>query len=202
MDAELNTAAPPAPIEAMAPSDAPASDAPAPVWVAEPSTVVEPSVAEPMTSAEPIAEPSVVEELDTVVEPVAEPAVDDKGSTDAAIVINHRPASDWPSLPLLITKRPASLRKPARATNHGMAPRRFIPLSSRAQKPTPAQDEKKETRDARVARGTRRALWIIAIATAVNAGVAGLQWYEIHRVSPARQASNAMSTATHLSADP
>ena len=44
----------------------------------------------------------------------------------------------------------------------------------------------------RAARGVRRALWIIAIATAMNVGVAALQWHELHRAySPARQSVDA-----------
>jgi len=74
-----------------------------------------------------------------------------------------------------------------------MMPRRFVTLrESNPRLALPAPDTKKQAREASAARGVRRALWIIAIATAVNVGVAALQWYELHRAyGPARQSVNA-----------
>lgn len=86
-----------------------------------------------------------------------------------------------------------SYRAALRHGNDGMTPRRFMTLRESDQKrdsrpPPPAPDLKKEAREARAARGVRRALWIIAIATAINVGVAALQWQELHRAySPVRQ---------------
>ncbi len=83
--------------------------------------------------------------------------------------------------PLPVSKR-RSEERAARHGNYGMTPRRFVTLRETDPKPAPtASDPNKETREARAARGVRRALWIIAIATALNVGVAGLQWYELHR---------------------
>jgi len=123
---------------------------------------------------------------------------DDVGSRNGGIpdVSSFGRRVDWSTQPLSPPKRlmeKRSYRAASRHANFGMTPRRFITLKESAPKPaTPAPDPKKEAREARAARGVRRALWIIAIATAVNVGVAGLQWYELHRAyNPARQSVDA-----------
>ena len=76
-----------------------------------------------------------------------------------------------------------------RSANYGMTPRRFTPLGAMAQKPLAGVAAPgKDAPETRMARGIRRALWIIALAALVNAGVVALQWYEINKayVSPAK----------------
>jgi hypothetical protein len=80
-------------------------------------------------------------------------------------------------------------RNGRRAANYGSTPRRFITLRERDQKSTPTlHDAKKEAGDTRIALGVKRALWIIALATLVNVGVAALQWHELNKASaPAKR---------------
>jgi hypothetical protein len=80
------------------------------------------------------------------------------------------------------------IRNGKRIPNYGMAPRRFTPLGLHATKPPVSSAATKDDGPSRIALGARRALWIIAIATLINAGVAALQWYEIDKAySPAKK---------------
>jgi hypothetical protein len=93
--------------------------------------------------------------------------------------------------------RPERQSYPAaiRHGNYGMTPRRFVTLRESDPKPTVSSPD--PNREARAARGVRRALWIIAIATAVNVGVAGLQWYELHRAYGPTRSVDAAGLVNH-----
>jgi hypothetical protein len=57
-----------------------------------------------------------------------------------------------------------------------MIPRRFITLRESDPKKPTAGDQDQETGETRIALSVKRATWIIALATAVNVALVGLQW--------------------------
>jgi hypothetical protein len=76
-----------------------------------------------------------------------------------------------------------------------MAPRRFVSLPKPAVKPA-GPTAQKTNGETGMGRGARRALWLIALATLVNAAVAALQWYEIHTAyGSGKQAANASAVS-------
>ncbi len=141
---------------------------------------------EPAISAKPEPEPA---------EPAETAEVTDHGSPGIAAAGNGK---SWSPRPL-----PVSKRRPGQAVRHGnygMTPRRFVTLRESDPKPVlAAPNANQEGSEARAARSVRRALWIIAIATAVNVGVAALQWHELHRASSAAHTVDAAGTINRAS---
>jgi hypothetical protein len=166
-----------------------------------PSAAAEDPAAEIVEAAVP-AEPAVSVEPEVSAEPAA-PAelgetaeVTDHGSPGKAAAGNGK---GWSPRPMPISKR----RPGGQAVRHGnysMMPKRFVTLKELYPKPVlAASDANKENSEARAARGVRRALWIIAIATALNVGVAALQWYELHRASSTTHTADAVGTINRAS---
>src|SRR5580704_11059796 len=68
-----------------------------------------------------------------------------------------------------------------RSPNYGETPRRFITLrKSDPKQPTP-YDQEHDTREYRIARSVKWATWVVALVTAINVIVAGLQWKALLR---------------------
>jgi hypothetical protein len=68
-----------------------------------------------------------------------------------------------------------------RAPNRDMIPRRFVTLRERDPKQPTARDQEQDARETRIALSVKRATWVIAVATAINVVVVGLQWRELEK---------------------
>jgi hypothetical protein len=157
-----------------------------------PSASAEHSATEMVETAVP-AEPAVSAEPAAPAEPVE---LTDHGTS---VIATAGAGKSWSPRPMPVSKRRPG-GQAGRHGNYGMTPRRFVTLRESDPKPVlAAPNAKQEGSEARAARGVRRALWIIAIATAVNVGVAALQWYELHRAAGATHTADAVGTVNRAS---
>lgn len=160
-----------------------------------PSASAEHSVVE-IVEAAVAAEPAVLVEPAASAEPAETTEITRHASPSVATAGNGK---SWSHRPLPVSKR-RSGGQAVRHGNYGMTPRRFVTLRESDPKPVLAAPvANQEGSEARAARGVRRALWIIAIATALNVGVAGLQWYELHRTGGPTHSVDAASTVNRAS---